>query len=172
MYCVGDYVVKSNDGVCRIDDILHVDMPNVDKDRLYYLMIPQDNKRTKLYVPVDGKSSKIRNIISESQAWEIIEKIPKIEAAQIRDEKQREQEYKKAIHSCQPELLVALMKGIYQRKQKRSAQGKKSIAVDEHYFKLAENSLYSELAFVMGKTREEMQQFISEKVKDKVNTAS
>ena len=28
MYEIGDYVVKANNGVCRIDNIQHLDLPN------------------------------------------------------------------------------------------------------------------------------------------------
>ena len=50
---IGDYVIKAHNGICRIEDILHLDLPNADKDRLYYLLIPLENKNSKLYVPTD-----------------------------------------------------------------------------------------------------------------------
>ena len=53
MYEIGSYVVKANNGVCRIADVLHLDLPGTDKNRLYYLLIPLENKNSKLYVPTD-----------------------------------------------------------------------------------------------------------------------
>ena len=44
MYEIGSYVVKANNGVCRIEDILHLDLPGTDRNRLYYLLIPLENK--------------------------------------------------------------------------------------------------------------------------------
>ena len=43
--------------------------------------------------------------------------------------------------------LISIIKTLYIRKQKRMAEGRKCTAVDEHYFKLAENQLHSELTF-------------------------
>ena len=50
----------------------------------------------------------------------------------------REQNYKVAIKANDPEALVAIIKMIYERKQKRLAQGKKSTATDARYFQMAE----------------------------------
>ena len=48
MYKIGDYVVKANNGVCKIEDILHPDLPGIDKDKMYYLLIPIECSHSKL----------------------------------------------------------------------------------------------------------------------------
>ena len=45
---------------------------------------------------------------------------------------------------------------IYQRKEKRLAQGKKCTATDARYFQLAENLLYMELGVALGKSKQEV----------------
>ena len=45
---------------------------------------------------------------------------------------------------------------IYQRKEKRLAQGKKCTATDASYFQLAENLLYMELGVALGKPKQEV----------------
>ena len=42
--------------------------------------------------------------------------------------------------------------------------GKKNTSIDEHFFRVAENNLYTELAFAIGKNKEDMQQIICEKI--------
>lgn len=166
MYSVGEYVVKANKGVCRIENIMHLDMPGIDKDQLYYYMIPLEAPNSKLYVPVDDKKNEIRKIMTEEQAWDVINAIPGIEATWIVNDKQREQKYKEVIQSRDPQALVGIIKCMYIRKQERNAQGKKSTAVDEHYFKLAEESLYSELAFAIGREKSEMKSLIEAKANE------
>ena len=161
MYEIGDYVIKANNGVCRVEDTLHPDLPNVDKNRLYYLLVPLDNKNSRLYVPIDTAENSLRRALSEEEAWEVIEKIPEVEAAWIANDKLREQTYKEAIHSCNPTALVSIIKNLYIRKKQRSEQGKKSTATDERYFKLAEDNLYAELAFALGKEKNQMRQIIA-----------
>ncbi len=167
MYSVGDYVVKANNGVCRIEDILHLDVSDVSKDKLYYLLVPQDDKGAKVYVPVDTGSGSIREVLSEESAWDIIEKIPDIDETWISNDKKREQDYKDTLKSCDPELLVGMIKSIYLRSKKRYEQGKKSTSVDDRYFRLAEQALYSELAFAIGRKPEEINDIIREKIDER-----
>ena len=167
MYQVGEYVVKINNGICRVEDITHLDMPSVDKNKLYYLLVPKDEEKTKLYVPVESEHTGIRKVMSSEQAWEVIKMIPEIETAWISDDKQREQRYKAALKSSEPEQLVSIIKNIYLRKKKREALGKKNTATDERYFKLAEDTLYSELAFALGKDKKEMKTLIAETIEKK-----
>ncbi|MCD8012423.1 MAG: CarD family transcriptional regulator [Lachnospiraceae bacterium] len=167
MYSVGDYVVKANNGVCRVEDIVHLDVSNVSKDKLYYLLIPQADRGAKLYVPVDTNSTSIRSVLSEEGAWSIIEEIPDIEETWIANDKLREQEYKEALKSCDPRLLVGIIKNIYLRKKKRQAEGKKSTSVDDRYFNLAEQALYSELAFAIGREPDEINEIIQDKINKK-----
>ena len=167
MYEIGDYVIKANNGVCRVEDTLHPALPTVDKNRLYYLLVPLDNKNSRLYVPIDTAENSLRRALSEEEAWEVIEKIPEVEAAWIANDKLREQTYKEAIHSCNPTALVSIIKNLYIRKKQRSEQGKKSTATDERYFKLAEDNLYAELAFALGKEKNQMRQIIAETIEQR-----
>ena len=60
--------------------------------------------------------------------------------------------------------LISIIKTLYIRKQKRMTEGRKCTAVDEHYFKLAENQLHSELAFSLGVPKSEVHQIIEENI--------
>ncbi|WWR16540.1 CarD family transcriptional regulator [Lachnospiraceae bacterium JLR.KK008] len=167
MYEIGDYVIKANNGVCRIENITHLDLPNANQNRLYYLLIPLDNKSSKLYVPTDASPDGLRKALTEDQAWDVIRNIPQVEAAWITNDKLREQAYKEAIHSCDPNALISIIKNLYIRKKQRSEQGKKSTATDDRYFKLAEDNLYAELAFALGKEKNEMRQIIADTIEQK-----
>ena len=86
----------------------------------------------------------------------MIKRIPEIPTAWINNEKMREQNYKEAVKANDPEALVAVIKMIYQRKQKRLAQGKKCTSTDTRYFQIAENLLYMELGVAIGKPKQEI----------------
>lgn len=164
MYEIGSYVIKAGSGVCRIEDILHLDLPDANKNRLYYLLVPLNNKNSKLYVPTDTTDQSFRKALDEEGAWAVIRSIPDIEAAWITNDKLREQAYKEAIRSCDPSALISIIKNLYMRRKQRTEQGKKNTATDERYFRLAEDSLYAELAFALGKDKNEMQQIITDTI--------
>lgn len=167
MYKIGDYVVKANNGVCKIEDILHPDLPGIDKDKMYYLLIPIECSHSKLYVPVTAAENNLRKALTEEEAWDMINSIPDVEAAWIANDKLREQAYKEAIHSCDPTTLISIIKNLYIRRRQRIEQGKKSTATDDRYFKLAEDNLYAELAFALNKEKNEMKQLIIDTIEQK-----
>ena len=164
MYQIGDYVVKSGNGVCEVKDIQHLNMSGVDKNKLYYVLIPIEDKGATLYVPVDHDN--LRHAMTHDEAWDVIHRIPQIEEVNIENDKLREQSYKEAMRDGEPEELIRIIKHTYLRWQRRTAQGKKTTATDERYFKLAEDKLYSELAFALGKDKSDMRQLITESMKN------
>lgn len=167
MFEIGDFVIKANNGICRVDNIGHLDIASANKERLYFFLTPLNEANTKLYVPTDKEDNGLRKVITEDEAWKFIDEIPQIDEAWISDDKQREQKYKEAIQSCDLERLMSIIKSMYTRMQKRTAQGKKNTSVDEHFFKIAENNLYTELAFAIGKNKEDMYNIIVEKIEGK-----
>ena len=79
-YEIGDYVSKPVTGVCRVEDILHLDMAGIKNDKLYYLLIPIDSQQEKIYVPVVTADSSLRAYMTSEEAWKFIEHISEIEA--------------------------------------------------------------------------------------------
>lgn len=164
MYSIGEYVVKAGNGVCEIRDIVKMSVPGEVVRKDFYLLIPYYDRSTKIYVSVDGHKNVIRPVMTEKAAWDLIEQLPQIEETWIENEKLREQKYKEAIRSCDPNELVGIIKNMYYRKQQRMAEGRKNTAVDERYFKMAEEILHSEIAFSIKKSRDELMQIIEKTV--------
>lgn len=161
---IGDYVVNASNGICQVEEIVQMDLSGSKQMKNYYLMVPVEEKTAKVYIPVDTAQNRIRHVIDKEEAWNIIERIPVIEETWIDNDKEREKKYKEVLLSCDLDRLVGIIKNMYHRKQQRNAQGKKNTAVDERYFKLAENHLYAELAFALGKEKKDMQRLIEEHI--------
>ena len=71
----------------------------------------------------------------KEEAWNLIKRIPEIPTAWTNNEKMREQSYKEAVKANDPEALIAIIKMIYQRKQKRLAQGKNALLQMQDIFR-------------------------------------
>ena len=153
-YEIGDFVSKPVTGICKIEDILYLNPQDERNNKLYYLMKPIEDEKEKIYVPVSNSDSRLRLCMTKEKAWNLIKRIPEIPTAWTSDEKMRE--HKAAVKANDPEDLVAIIKMIYQRKQKRLAQGKKCTATDARYFQIAENLLYMELGVALGKPKQEI----------------
>lgn len=155
-YEIGDFVSKPVIGICKIENILYLNPQDEKNDKLYYLMKPVEDEKEKIYVPVSNSASRLRLCLTKEEAWNLIKRIPEIPTAWTNNEKMREQSYKEAVKANDPEALVAIIKMIYQRKQKRLAQGKKCTATDARYFQVAENLLYVELGIALGKPKQQI----------------
>ena len=64
MFEIGEYIVYGVKGVCRIEDITHIDISGADKDRLYYVLAPVGDGSGRIYAPTDNQKITMRKVIS------------------------------------------------------------------------------------------------------------
>ena len=160
MFQVNDVVIYGQHGVCEITEIGKLKMPMADQEKLYYTLRPVYHKESAVYAPVENRKIIMRSVITKEEAEELIKRIPEIETVWILNEKAREVQFKEALHTCDCEELIKIIKTLYQRKKQRIESGKKVTVVDEKYFRQAEDKLYEELAFVLGMEKRDVSTYI------------
>ena len=165
MFQIGEFIFYGLQGVCKVVDIGNPGIDGVSKDRLYYTLEPLRNSGAKIFTPVDNAKTVIRPIISREEAMKLIDGMNEMEMFEIPDERKREFYYKNAIKKCDCTELVKIIKTTYLRRQNRNAAGKKAIADDEKYFKIAEDTLYGELAIALDMDPENVKNFILNRMK-------
>lgn len=164
MFGIGDYVVYGSEGVCRVGDIGAIDMDGRKTEKLYYTLFPVYVGGTKVYTPVSSDKVVMRRILSKEETTALIDEIPNMELLTVADEKGREQVYKEALRTCDCRELVRLIKTVYMRRQKRISGGKKVTAVDEKYFRSAQDQLYGELAIPLNMERSQVEEYIRQRI--------
>ncbi len=167
MFEKGGYIVYGTTGVCEIEDITSPDIKGISENRLYYVLHPCFQRGNTIFTPVDNEKIPIRAVMSKKEASNLIDAIPEIEQIRDKDDKTREQHYREAIKSCDPREWIRIIKTSYLRQQERKAQGKKITTVDERYFRVAEEHLYSELSVSLAVPREDVKRIIKERIKEK-----
>ncbi len=163
MYLIDEYVVHTTGGICRVAEIAPLAIPGADKNALYYYLMPIRENGSKVFVPVNNESA-IRKVCTEEEAWNLIDEIPCIEELIVENDKMREVSYKAIIKSCDLRQLVSIIKSLMTRKREREEAGKRSTATDDKYLKIAEENLFSELAFAIGRNKLEMRDIIAERI--------
>ncbi|MBQ8663524.1 MAG: CarD family transcriptional regulator, partial [Eubacterium sp.] len=164
MYQIGEYIVYGSTGVCEVEKIGSLDIPGMSPDRIYYTLRPCYEKKSTIFTPVDNTKVIMRYVISKEEALELIDGILELGTLTITDEKKREAEYKECFMKCDCRELVKMMNTIHERRQQRLAQGKKVTAKDERYFHMAEENLFGELAIALGIEKNQVKDFIKERV--------
>ncbi len=161
MFQKNDMVIYGSQSVCEVVNIGTLSMAMIDKKKQYYTLRPIYQRDSVVYVPVDSERPVMRPVITKEEAQKLVKNIPNIKAAWIEKDVEREQEYKKAISSCDPEKLIMIIKTLYNRRKARIEDGKKVTVIDERYFKMAEKQLHEELAFALGIPKDEIADYIS-----------
>ncbi len=164
MFEKGNYIFYGSTGVCKVEDITTLKLKDVPKDRLYYILHPYFEATGKIYAPVDNKKIVMRSIMTNKEAKELIDSIPETQELWIENDKLREEKYKTCIKTCECSDLIKIIKTLYLRKQERMAQGKKVTAVDDKYLRIAEDNLYSEMSIALEIPRDEMRQYITDRM--------
>ena len=164
MFEVGEYIVYGCKGVCQVEEITHIDIPGSNKDRMYYVLAPLEDRNGKIYAPTDNAKVAMRKVITKQEAEQLIEEMPQIEELWVANEKQRELQYKEALKTCDYRAWISIIKTLYFRKKERIAQGKKITSLDERYLKAAENELYGELSLTLGVSKSEMEDYICKRL--------
>ena len=150
------YIVYERD-VCLIEEVKGKYIKGVD----YYVLRPLNDKTLKISVPVNSKL--LRNLISLDDANKLINNMKSIEV--IEDNKQIENEYKRLLDTGDLSDLVKIIKTTYLRNKERIINKKKISEKDDNYFNKAEDYLYTELGIVFNMSKEDIKEYIIEKLK-------
>lgn len=164
MFETGSYIIYGTKGVCRIDAIGTINVPGVDKQRLYYTLSPVNDRSGTIYTPVENSKVAMRKVISKEEALALIDEIPSIEALWIANEKEREHLFQKALLTCDCREAIKIIKTLYLKKIKRQESGKAATALDQKYLQYAQDQLYGEFAIALDMDKNQVESFITETI--------
>ncbi|MCQ2548210.1 MAG: hypothetical protein MJ145_04320 [Clostridia bacterium] len=161
MYKVGDYIVYSKRGVCKILEIGPVEDSGMDDE--FYTIEPVFDRGT-IFVPL-GMTDQLRPVMTADEAMEVIMHIPDVP---IRDVNlHRPYDIKNAlaskISSINLDDLIEVLKIINRKRINAESTGKQLSTTDLNYLGQAEKLFYGELAIALGMDIGEVHEFVIEK---------
>ena len=163
MFAVGDLIVYSGTGVCRVENVGPPPFAPKEK-RAYYTLVPLRSRET-IYVPVDTQVF-MRPILAREEAEKLIDRLPSIQEAQVKQQDYRAlaQRYKEFLDTHRCEDLVQLIKAGYWKTQQQSRTGNKPSKVDQEFRKRAETLLHDELAAALEIPLEQVSAYIEQRL--------
>lgn len=165
MFKVNDAVFYGVHGVCTVQEISKREFCGTLSD--YYTLKPVYTNRSTVFVQVDRAESGeagIRKVISKDEALRIIDGLVNCETFWEEDSAKRKELFADIIKNGTREKVAALIKTIYEQREKMQAENKKMYASDERALSEAEKTLGEEFAFVLDIPKEKVSDFIAERI--------
>lgn len=161
-----EYVVYAGTGICVIDDIRTLSLPNPGNDRLYYVLRPLSNPHSTLYIPCDNDTlvSKMRYVLTKAEIDRLLLDIKDRKMVWIEDKNARSDYFHKILSAGNQQELLLLVGSIYLKKQERASAGKKLPFSDENILKTTERLVSEEFAFSLQIPVEKVNHYIQEKL--------
>ena len=175
MFAVGDCVVHSDYGICRITKISKRRFPGQD-EKDYYEMVPlaDDRYGTTFYIAVEH-GGRLRYPMTQEQILEMIDTMPEIEPItiastgnRILDMENIKNSYNSLMRSGNPRDWVQLLRTIYRKEKELSVKKKRISEYESHARDNSERLLYGEIAGVMEIPFCSVEHFITERIESKV----
>lgn len=169
MYKIGEYIIYGNDGVCKVEDVGVLNISGINKKRIYYTLKPL-YENGKIFTPIDT-SVFMRSLINYEEVQQLIESIPYIKDKKCNEKNSRLLQiyYKNLLQTHECSDLLTLIAGIYEKKDKAMKNGKKLGQIDNRFMKVAERLINDEFSVVLRIPREEVADYIKEKIQEYEN---
>ncbi|MCR5666217.1 MAG: CarD family transcriptional regulator [Eubacterium sp.] len=148
MYKVDDYIVYGAQGACRVCDIGESAFSKEHDGALYYTLNPVGEKEVSIITPVDSKKVHSRQVLHSEEMESLLSRVNSLEPIKVRDMKKKDQEYREILKSADAELVLRLIKTLYEHKVSREHLGKKITSSDESFLKKSFKILCSEMAYL------------------------
>ncbi len=172
MFSPGDTVVYRHH-VCEIVAVREAYF----EDRDYLELRALFEKSLKLFVAIDeAQPPTLRRVMSRKEALALIDSIAdadSIDEEALKPdantptllERRIKEEYDKHLKTFSPEDLVPIIKSVRERTARRETAGRQITATDKKYFALAESLLCDELSVSLDLPRDDVRDFLVERVK-------
>lgn len=159
MFDVGDLIIYSGHGVCRIDNISVKTIEGESKH--YYELHPLNGAKLKISIPVESKSVLMLDLIERNEAEKIIEsfRLPGIQWIDKNNE--RHQTYANIVSKGNRKEIAKVANTLLRKKHQVELNNKKFGTYDQVLLTSIESILFKEMAISLETT--------FEAISDKVN---
>jgi Transcriptional regulators, similar to M. xanthus CarD len=144
MFEVGNLIIYSSHGICRIDGISEKDISGV--SRYYYDLHPLRSAGLKISIPVDNQSILMLDLIDKDEAEEIIQSFRLPGVDWIEKSTDRNHVYSNIINTGNRQEIAKVINTLMRQKHKVELNHKKLSQQDLHMLNNTQQILFNEIA--------------------------
>lgn len=154
----GELVRYGQSGVCEIREIAK--MASGAGTASYYALSPKFKTGSTVFVPCDNKDlvGRMRPLLTPQEIDDLLERARTAPCPWNRDFRKRSEESRRAMMSSDRMDALLMIKSILAHKKELIEIGKNTHTTDDYFLRDAEHLIYNEIAFVLHKPFEEVEQ--------------
>ncbi|ALX48921.1 CarD family transcriptional regulator [Lentibacillus amyloliquefaciens] len=161
MHDIGDLIIYSGHGICRVDDISDKNLNGSVKK--YYVLRPiEDNHQLTINTPADNSKIKIQNLIRKSEAEIILTSFQSNGIDWIDNSHSRIRQYKNTVDTGNRVEIAKIANTLMRKKDALEAEGKKFFEQDNKLLASIQNILFKELSIVLDTTIEDIHEKVNQ----------
>lgn len=160
MFTIGDLVIYSGHGICRIDDICDQTYSGI--ERTYYIMHPIEDEGLTIQTPTDNEQALILKMMNQKEAKEVLLIFAKPGVEWIEKNHDRTRTYSDIVKSGDRKEIAKIVTTLIRRKTETENKGKKLGETDRRMLFSIQHILFKELAYSLNTSSELMEQKIYE----------
>lgn len=162
MYKIGDLLIYSNYGICRVEDICK--MNYINDERLCYVLRPLAKKNLIINTPVDNERVKIHDLIDRKTAEQVLASFYEPGIKWIREARKRYREFKEHVKTGDRLVLAKVLNTLLRKNIELKEQRKKLHVQDRNLLEQIKKILFYELAMVFDTTYERIEDEINRRI--------
>ncbi|WP_346846665.1 CarD family transcriptional regulator [uncultured Clostridium sp.] len=152
MFNIGELIIYSAHGICRVDDIFEQIIGG--KKRNYYKLHPVDDSSLSISVPVESDKVAMLQLVNKEEAEELLESFREPGVEWIEASTERNQVYSKVVKNGDRKEISKVISTLMRKKLKIEAEGTKLHQQDIKLLSNVQSILFTELAFKLNTTFE------------------
>ena len=160
---INEAIIHVPEGVCRVTDLIERNISGIGTKK-YYVLTPVYESGTKIYVPADLDSSKVRPVVGESEVFELIDSLPSAESVWLDNDKKRQESFTQILSRCDRREMICLLSTLRQKSIEKKKLGKKFHSSDERVLRETQRILFGEFGFILGISPKEVPDFIENRL--------
>lgn len=161
MYQIGELVIYSSHGICRIDDICQKTI--LGKTRQYYVLRPIENKENlTINAPIQQNENLIQRLINIEEANEILQSFKDEGIEWEENANVRYNLFNKIVQQGNRKEIAKVINTLLKKKRELKAQEKNLHKRDEELLRRVQNILYKELSIALDVSLAEIEKRIND----------
>lgn len=159
MFEIGDVVIYSEHGLCKIDDICKKDL--FGETRLYYVLHPIGEQTLKISTPVDGKKKRLMRTMNRKEAEELMDVFGSRGIEWVENPKQRARAYQSLVQSGERQKIAEVTGALMDKKLNTD---QKIYDQDRKLLNHVQSILFRELSMALGISVEDVADQVEERI--------